>query len=235
MVEKIKESGYSIMPEMSVLIENLKGGSYGFDNLKNFFVRVYENAFEGLVGQFSEFFPYALLALSVILLFIGARTFPVLRFVGVAVLGYGLGCYLLAPVVTGVVKFIPGIVVGVVVAIVAVLLRKPLYYAGLAAFLAYFGYAFTYAGKLFGLFAGDQMMSLAVGVAAALLVVILHKFALMVGTAALGAIGVVNFVLGMFDFTTIFGNDNRTLVAYAALGLVGVIGTVLQIVTRKRY
>ena len=128
---------------MTAFIENVKNGAYGFDNLKSFFSRVYENAFEGLIGQFSEFFPYALLALSVILLFIGARTFPLLRFVGVAVLGYGLGCYLLAPVVTGVVKFIPAIAVGAVVAIVAALLRKPVYYAGLAAFVAYFGYALT--------------------------------------------------------------------------------------------
>lgn len=223
------------MPEMSVLIENLKNASYGFDNLKSFFGRVYENAFEGLIGQFSEFFPYALLALSVILLFIGARAFPVLRFVGVAVLGYGLGCYLLAPVVTDVVKFIPGIVVGIVVAIVAVLLRKPVYYAGLAAFIAYFGYAFTYAGKLFGLFEGQQILALVVGVVAAVLVIALHKFALMVGTAAIGAVGIINFVLGLFDFTTIFGNDNRTLVAYLALGVLGLIGAVIQFVTRKRY
>ena len=220
---------------MSVLLENLKNGSYGFENLESFFGRVYANAFEGFLGQFSQFFPYALLALSVILLFIGARMFPVLRFVGVAVLGYGLGCYLLAPVVTGVVKFIPGIVVGVVVAIVAVLLRKPVYYAGLAAFIAYFGYAFTYAGKLFGLFAGNQVLALVVGVVAAVLVIALHKAALIVGTAALGAIGVINFVLGLFDFTTIFGNDYRVIVAYAALGVLGLIGTIFQIATRKRY
>ncbi len=223
------------MPEMSVLIENLKNGAYGLDSLKNFFGRVYENVFEGLIGRFENFFPYALLALSVILLFIGARAFPVLRFVGVAVLGYGLGCYLLAPVVTGVVKFIPGIVVGVVVAIVAVLLRKPVYYAGLAAFIAYFGYALTYTGKFFGLFEGNQILALVVGVVAAVLVIALHKLALMLGTAAIGAVGVINFVLGLFDFTTIFGNDNRTLVAYAALGVLGVVGAIIQIVTRKRY
>ena len=223
------------MPNVSVLIENLKNASYGMDNLKNFLARVYENSFESLIGQFSQLFPYALLALSVILLFIGARAFPVLRFVGVAVLGYGLGCYILAPVVTGVVKFIPGIAVGAVVAIVAVLLRKPVYYAGLAAFVAYFAYAYTYTGKLFGLFAGDQMMALVVGVVAAILVIALHKFVLMVATAGIGAVGVINFVLGIFDFTTIFGNGNRMLVAYIALAIVGLVGTIIQIATRKRY
>ena len=220
---------------MTAFIESVKNATFTFDNLKDFFSKVYENAFEGLIGQFSEFFPYALLALSVILLFIGARTFPLLRFVGVAVLGYGLGCYLLAPVVTGVVKFIPAIAVGAVVAIVAALLRKPVYYAGLAAFVAYFGYALTYAGKLFGLFAGQQMMALAVGVVAAILVIALHKIVLFFATAGLGALGVINFVLGLFDFTTIFGNDYRMLVAYAAIGLVGVIGAAIQIATRKRY
>ena len=220
---------------MLAFIENLKNAAYGLDNLKNFAGRVYEIAFEGLIGQFSQYFPYAILALSAILLILGARMFPVLRFVGIAVLGYGLGCYLLAPVVTGVVTFIPAIVVGAVVALVAVLLRKPVYFAGLAAFIAYFVYAFTYAGKLFGLFAGDKMMALVVGAVAAILVIALHKFALMAGTAVIGAVGVLNFLLGLFDFTTIFGNDHRTLVAYLALGVLGVAATVFQFVTRKRW
>lgn len=223
------------MPSISAFFENLKNAVYGIDNLKNFLDRLYENVFEGLIGQFSQYFPYALLALSVLLLFVGARLFPVLRFVGVAVFGYGLGCYLLAPTVTGVVKFIPAIAVGIVVALVAVLLRKPIYYVGLAAFVAYFGYALTYTGKFFGLFQGDRIMSLVVGVAAAVLVIVLHKVFLMLGTAALGAVGVVNFVLALFDFTTILGNDYRTIVAYAVLGILGIVGAIIQIATRKRY
>ena len=79
------------------------------------------------------------------------------------------------------------------------------------------------------------MMALAVGVVAAILVIALHKIVLFFATAGLGALGVINFVLGLFDFTTIFGNDYRMLVAYAAIGLVGVIGAAIQIATRKRY
>ena len=223
------------MPNISAVIENLKNAAYGLDNLKNFLVRVYNNVFEGLIGQYSEYFTYVLLGLSVILLLVGARMFPVLRFVGVAVFSYGLGCYLLAPVVTGVVKFVPAVAVGIVVALVAVLLRKPIYYVGLASFVAYFGYALTYTGKFFGLFQGDKMLSLVVGAVAAILVLALHKVFLMLGTAAIGAVGTVNFLFGIYDFTTILGNDYRTLVAYAALGVLGLLGAALQIATRKRY
>ncbi len=179
---------------------------------------------------------YAVMVLALIVALFGKRIYGLLKFLGGFAAGFCAGVVLLAPMVT----FLPPWVVGVVVGLVAALLIKFLYYVAVIAgvgYAAYFcAYSATYLDVVFNYTKGNILYSAIVAAVAIILVLLLLKWIEMLGTSVLGGYVFTLALVKVFDIRTIgFLSGLGNISLYIVMGLVALVGFVVQVKTRKRY
>ena len=182
---------------------------------------------------------YAFMVLALVLALFGKRLYGVIKFLGGFAIGFVVGTALLAPMVS----FIPekfAWIVGLVVGLVVALLIKFLYYVIVIVGVGYGAYfcAFsaTYLTKVFNFTKGNLLYSLIVAGVAILLVLLLLKWFEMLGTAALGGYFFALSLAYVYNICNIsFLSNMGQIPHFIVMGIIALIGFIIQIKTRKRY
>ncbi|MBO5909619.1 MAG: hypothetical protein J6Q67_07730 [Clostridia bacterium] len=178
-----------------------------------------------------------LLALSLVMVFLGKRLLTFMQFAGCLALGFLVGVAFLAPPITSVLSAIPWWVVGLVVGVVCFLLAKLVY---LALFIGVFGfgaYVFCVHGYILkGVLAGNWLIAAIVAAAVVVLVLICKKLVEMLGTATLGGFLASLCVLSILQsFNLIIDKPiAATLVKIIVTAIFAVFGFIVQYKTRVR-
>ena len=195
---------------------------------------------EGLMGLISVVLPYMtyiLLALCVVETFFGKKLFGLQKFLLFLTVGFTAGIQYVAPLITGLLP-IPEWVVGLVVGIVCALLCKFLYFVVYVVAAGYSVYMIAYSGAYLSFVTnftkGNLIIALVCAAVAVVVALLLRKYIEMLGTAALGAWGVVTYVKAIYDFTALVPGS-EALVGLIAFGVIALIGFAVQVKTRKRY
>ncbi len=173
----------------------------------------------------------ALILVGLLIAAFGQRLLGVGKVVVIALLGFSLGYGYIAPIL----GFLPEIVVALAVAVVCVILNKFVYLALLAALTAYPIYFLLYTGYFatFGFAAQNFVLCAVVAAAAAFAVIIFRKSIVeKVATAFLGAYLVVYNMIEIFDPRTLVEGD---MILFALMGVIALVGLLIQVKTRKRY
>lgn len=185
-----------------------------------------------------NYLPYILLALCVIEVFFGKKLFGIQKFLLMFGLGFIGGVLIVAPIVD---KFIvlPTYVTGAVVGLICAILCKLLYWLCYVAVFGYSVYMVCFAGVyLAAVTQYTKGILLYSAIAAGVVIIIallLRKFIEMLATSALGAFGIVSIVISDFyDFTALVPGS-EAIVKLAAIGVITLIGFIVQVKTRRRY
>ena len=182
---------------------------------------------------------YAFMLLAIIVAFFGKRLLGLLKFLGAFALGFCAGESLLAPMIS----FIPdnwAWVIGLVVGLVAALLIKFLYYVIVivgVGYGAYFcAYSATYLPQVFNFTKGNWIYALIVAAVAIILVLLLLKWLEMLGTSVLGGYWFALSLASVYNICTLpFLANYGVIPHYVVMGIVALIGFIIQIKTRKKY
>lgn len=179
--------------------------------------------------------PFIILALALVILFVGKRLFLFIRCLAFFVFGFVIGVYLLAPYVLVVIPTLPTWFIGLIIGIVSAVLSRLLYIVL---------YAFVPGYVMFALFSGSTIPALdgmyIAGIIAAIVIIVLvfllRKYVEMLGTAMLGGYMIALVLRGWYDFTawSIFAG-HAWLAMLIVVAIFAPIGFVVQFKTRKRY
>lgn len=169
----------------------------------------------------------------------GRKMMGFLKFVAFFVVGFALGTHLLAPVLPPEVS-IPAWIVGIVVALVAAVLYKFIYvvlYVGVAGYgmyiLAYHG--FYLSGEVGAYTTGKALACVIAALVAVILALVFKKYIEMIGTAFLGGwCASWIFANQIYNYTAWFGERTWLAILIPTL-VIALIGSLVQIKTRKRY
>ena len=215
-----------------------------FAAVKDFFIGVFQSsyiqqlwqAFKGGLDHIDRLLPLVLFALFAVIAFFGKRIYPVLRFLVFFVLGFGLGIYLLAPLMLGVLPNMPPWIIGLAAGIVLSVLSKFLYFVVLTAAVGYVAYVACFSGTGVDVLKGNTVGAI---VAAAILVVVVFaflKYFEMLLTSCLGGYGIAAVVRSLFDYTSfkVFEGKEWMIILGVTL-LFAIPAFIVQIKTRKRY
>ena len=231
------------------ILNKVLAAEYDFGAIGQFFKNLWNGSFTGKVealwdkvwGMASAIHPfvaYILIALAAIELLFGKRLLGLQKFVGMFALGYAASVVYLVPVLANLHGIFAdfGWIVGIVVGIIAVLLRKILYILGYIVVFAYIPYFVVYSGAIAPLagFAGNLVVAGAAAGGVVLLALLLRKWVEMLGLSALGAYcitKVLDVKLGVIDMIPFDG----MIVGLAMVGVLTLIGFIIQVKTRKRY
>ena len=187
-----------------------------------------------------DYLPYILLALCVIEVFFGKKLFGIQKFLLMFGLGFIGGVLIVAPIVD---KFIvlPTYITGAVVGLVCAILCKLLYWL---CYVAVFGYsvymvcfAAMYLPEVVTQYTKSNLLYSAIAAAVVIIIaLLLRKFIEMLATSALGAFGIVTIVINdlNIDFTA-FVPGYEDIVKLVAIGVIALIGFIVQVKTRRRY
>jgi hypothetical protein len=181
----------------------------------------------------------ACMVLALILAFFGKRIYGLLKFLAGFAGGFVVGTAVLAPMVS----FIPEnwrFAVGIVVGLVVALLVKVLYYVVVivgVGYAAYFcAFSATYIPAVFNFTKGNALYSAIVAGVAIILVLLLLKWLEMLGTAALGGYGFALSLANVYNICTIsFLSNMGDIPHFVVMGIVALVGFIIQVKTRKRY
>lgn len=220
---------------------------FDFGAIGQFFKNLYNGSFTGKVAELWDavwsalsvihpFVGYILLVLALLELFLGKRLLGVQKFLGAFAVGFAAGAVYLVPLIA---KLIPAIadlgwVVGIVTGVIAVLLRKILYMALYIIAFAYIPYFVLYSGAIVDATANNLVIAAAGAVVVVVLAVVLRKWVETLGLAALGAYcvtSVLDVKFGVIDMIPL----NGMFVGLALVGVLTLIGFIIQVKTRKRY
>ncbi len=216
-------------------------GNFGFDNLKESIIRFNEavsthpdmtflsNFFNSVAGVM----PYVTIAIMFLFLFFGKKLLPQIKFVCSFFVGFGLGVYLLAPTVDGIISGVPAWVSGLVIALLLLAINRLFY------FLFFIFATFFTVSVLLNSFLNFGTSTLIfVAVVGVIIALIFKKYVEMLGTAFLGAFIMLKEInSSLLAFNTEINLDSAfsiELVSVIAI-IIGVIGFIVQIKTRKRY
>ena len=235
-------------------IDKVLGAKFGFDAIGKFFKGLYEGGFSGKVEELWDklwdmlavihpFAIYILLALSLVQLLFGKRLLAFQRFIGCFAVGYAAAVVYLVPVLESLVAAIVDYawIVGIVCGVIAVLLRKLIYIVVYIAAFAYIPYYLVYSGKIVPSIGNNLIYA---GVAAAAFVVLallLRKWVETLGLAALGAHCTILCLDKAFNIFEPIMNlsfipaNGMFYISLAVLGVLTLIGFVIQVKTRKRF
>ena len=195
-----------------------------------------ETLVEDLLSSAGIIVTAVLLVLSLIQVFAGKKLLGFQKFVAFLTMGFVCGVVFLAPVVDGALPdVIPAWATGLVVGVIAALLCKPLYFLTYVCAAAYSVYYICYAGMITEFTQENMIISLVAAVVAVVLVLVLRKWVEMLGTALLGAWCTylcVDTLLGGFE--NMLG-DSTEIVMWIAIGVIALIGFIVQVKTRRRY
>ena len=194
---------------------------------------------QGMIDGVLASIPYGkaivLMVIGLIIALFGKRLLGVLKFVAAVVVGFGVGALYLAPYVT----FVPEWVVGIVAAVVFALLFKVVYIVGLVALTGYSVYwtCFTAAvlPSVLAFTKGNMIFSAVAAVVAIVLVLVLLKFVEKVYTAVAGAYLIVVQLIKIWDPRSLGVLVANDLILFIIMGVIALIGLIIQIKTRKRY
>lgn len=216
------------------LVSALKNATISLEDFLLKFKNIFANLFEiELLAPVKGIFESAivLILLGLVVAAFGQRLLGVGKVVVIAMLGFSLGYGYIAPVL----GFLPELVVGLAVAVVCVILNKFVYLALLAGLTAYPVYFLLYTGYFatFGFAAQNFVLCAAAALAAAFAVIIFRKSIVeKVATAVLGAYLVVYNMIDIFDPRTLIEGD---MILFALMGVIALVGLLVQVKTRKRY
>jgi hypothetical protein len=184
-------------------------------------------------------FPLGLLALSLILLFLGKKLLSIERFIVAALVGYAIGVVIISPMINQVFA-LPDYISGAVIALVLAVLCKYIYFAVVAIAVGYSVYITCVNPEILPFTTpvnGNHLISLVIALVAVLVVFLLLKYIEMIGTSVLAAFCISRIVIMHFvDYRAFAFLGNWGWVAELVLvAIVGILGSVVQIKTRKRY
>ena len=194
---------------------------------------------KGLLNPVWAYRFYAFMLLAVILAFFGKRMYGFLKFIAGFFAGFCVGVDVLAPMIPFINEAWAWIV-GIIVGLVAALLIKFLYYVIVIVGVGYGAYWLAYSAaflpQVFNFTKGNWMYSLIVAAVALLLVLLLLKWIEMLGTAALGGYFFALSLAYVYNLTTVpFMSTWGNIPHYIVMGVVALIGFIIQVKTRKRY
>ena len=238
------------MEAITAFFSSVMNAQFDFTALGNFFgwyiTSIKENAellgmWEAVwqyIAPYAFVVPIALIVLSAICLFFGKKILPFIRFLACVVIGYAVGVITVSPLINSVFT-LPNYVSGIVVAIVAGALSKIVYYLAITVGVGYVSYMVCMRGEILpqltSFSKGNTIVCLIVAVIAVVLVFLLRKFLEMGATAFAGAFFISEVVIANYvDYTALIPFD-ANIVKYVAVGVVALIGFIVQFKTRTRY
>ena len=194
---------------------------------------------QGMADGFIASIPFGsaivFMVVGLLIALFGKRILGALKFVAAVIVGFGVGAIYLAPLVT----FVPDFVVGLVCAVVFALLFKVVYIVGLVALTGYSVYwaCFTAAvlPAVTAFTQNNMIFSAAAAVVAIVLVLVLLKFVEKVYTSVLGAWMITVNLITIWDPRSLGVLVANDLILYIVMGVIALIGLIIQIKTRKRY
>ena len=236
----------------TAIVDAFKNSSFGIGELfaafRDFVYNLYNSDYIlqvraimwSFFGQFDRLLPLALFAVFAVIAFFGKRIYPVLRFILFFIMGFGLGIYLLAPPIIGMLPNMPVWLIGLAAGIVISVLSKFLYYPTLALFIAAPVYTLFHSGigvaALSSMLQGNKVVAAVGAAVAVVLVFLVLKFAEMLLTAMLGGYGIAIVVKALFDYTAFGIFEGRAWLGVLLVTLLFAIpGFIVQVRTRKRY
>lgn len=177
-----------------------------------------------------------LMVLALVVALFGKRMFGLLKFLGGFEAGFVVGVVFLAPKLT----FLPAYVIGAVIGLVVALLMKFLYYVILVGGVGYGVYYIAFSAAIlpvvFNFTKGNLLFSAVAAVVAVVLVLVLRKWFEMLGTALAGAYVLTYALTFVYDVRTIgFLSAYGDIPLYVVMGLVALVGFIVQVKTRKKY
>ena len=228
-------------------LKKIFAAEYDFDAMGQFFKNLYNGGFAGFLkdtldsifGATSAIQPilgYLLLVLALIQLFLGKRLLGAQKLIGCIVVGYAASVAYLVPVLANWAAFFgdqPWIV-GIVFAVIGGLFYKFFYMVAYVFAFAYIPYFLLYSGTLTAALAGKAVIA---GAAAAVIVVfaiVFRKWFEMLGLSALGAYCVIKVLDVKFGVIELLQMDAKTI-SLILIGVLTLIGFIIQVKTRKRY
>ena len=185
------------------------------------------------------YLPFIYMGLSLLLVFLGKRIFPLPRFLAFLWLGFLLGTYYLSPLVLSVLPDMPAWIIGVVIGVIAAVLSKFIYFLAYAVVIAYPIYQFSFSVFLVDVLTpegGRYWVALAIALVVVVILFLLRKFVEMLGTAALGGFIIAESIRMLWDYTTLdFLKGIEWVGALAITVVIALIGFIVQVKTRERY
>ncbi len=220
---------------------------FDFDAIGQFFKNLFNGSFTGkvealwdqlwgMVSVIHPFVGYLFLALALVQLLFGKRLLGFQKFVGAFAVGYAASVVYLVPVLADLIPALAdfGWIVGIVVGIIAILLRKILYMAVYIIAFAYIPYYLVYSGSLVEAIGGNMIIAAAVAAVVVILAIVLRKWVEMLGLSALGAYCITKTLDVKFGVIDMIPMDGM-LVGLIIVGVLTLIGFIIQVKTRKRY
>lgn len=179
-----------------------------------------------------------LLALSLVQLFVGKKLIGFQKFLAFFAIGFACGVMFLAPVVDTI-MVLPPWISGLVVGLVAALLCKPLYFLSYIFTAGYSVFAICFVGEFLpevtAFTQGNLIYSLVAGGVALILALILRKWVETLLSAFLGAWCTFQCVDALVGGLENMLADSTELVMWIAVGVLTLIGFIVQVKTRRRY
>lgn len=180
-----------------------------------------------------------LLVLSLIQVFFGKKLLGFQKFIACFAVGFAYGVVFLAPFVDTVFQM-PHWISGVVVGAIAALLCKLVYfllYIGAAAYSVYFiAFSGTILPEVTAFTKDNMIYALIAAVVAVVLVLVLRKWIEMLGTSTLGAWCTFLCVDALAGLSTMEAlASSYDIVKWVAIGVIALIGFIVQVKTRRRY
>ena len=191
---------------------------------------------KGLLNPVWAYRYIVLMVLALVVALFGKRMFGLLKFLGGFFAGFCVGVVFLAPKLT----FLPSYVTGAVIGLVVALLMKFLYYVIVVAGVGYSAYYVAFSAAVlpavFNFTKGNLLFSAIVAVVAVVLVLVLLKWVEMLGTALVGAYVLTYALTFVYDVRTIgFLANYGDIPLYVIMGVVALVGFIIQVKTRKKY
>ena len=183
--------------------------------------------------------PLILLALCLVELLLGKKLLAVQRFIACAVVGYCAGVLAISPLINKIFA-LPEYISGIVLAIVAAVLSKYIYHAAVAITCGYSAFVLFYTDSVIkGSFPtqNNLVICIIIGLAFALLVCVLHRFAGMLITSLIGSYLITRVVISFFyDYRALaFLNGNGWIMTLIIVVVLSTVGFIVQYKTRTRY
>ncbi len=231
---------------------NLKDAKWGFGRIIEYFkglnsavsanehIAMLIDKVVAAVENISMIFPYIVIAVFLIECLFGKKLLNLQKFLASFIFGYAIGVHYLTPLVHKVFD-IKAWIVGLVIGIVAAVLCKIVYILAVMIVSGYGVYVLFYSGTvltaLTSYTAGKWVPSLVVGAVAIVIVLLLLRYIEMLGTAFLGAWVVVKFLnlaISFTDWSWLAGTAG-VIVYWVIIGIIALLGLIVQFRTRRRY
>ena len=193
----------------------------------------------GYIEMVVPYMAYIVMALGLVVALFGKKLLPVVKFLGFFAIGFGAGVLYLSPVIDSL-FVIPSWIVGLVIGVIAAVFSKILYLIVFALVPGYAVYSACFTASVLPMVTeftkGNLIFSLVAGVVAIVIVFLLRKWVEMLATAVIGANMLIAAINTAFDFMSLeFLQGFETIVFWVLVGIVALIGFIVQVKTRKRY